>query len=104
MFSFQTLGKVSGLHTSRDGRIAYLKLQSDAVPGVDLQDDEKADAIDVACTVDLLPPGCGLGTRVQIEGSGAIAGREWIDRSKPGTRPKTIHNTRLQARSIKLAK
>jgi hypothetical protein len=104
MFSFQSIGKVTGLSTSRDGRTAYLKLHADPVPGVDLMDDEKPDVVDVACAVDLLPPGCGLGTRVQIEGSGAIAAREWLDRNKPGSKPKTIHNTRLQARSIKLAK
>ena len=104
MFTFQVVGVINGLTPSRDGRVLYLKVIGDPQQGVDLANDESPSALDIACPKDLFPAGATFATRVQIEGSGAIGGREWQDPSKPQARSKTIFNTRLQARSIKLAK
>lgn len=104
MFTFQTTGRINGMTPSRDGKIIYLKIVSDAISGVDLHKDEQVASLDVACAVDLLPPGSSIGTRVGIEGTGAISGREWRPPAAPNSRAKTIFNTRLQVRTMKLAK
>lgn len=104
MFTFQTIGRINGMTPSRDGRMIYLKLIADPVTGVDIQQDEEPDTLDLACSKDLLPAGASIDTRIHVEGSGAIAARQWRNPSQPNARLKIIHNTRLQARSIKLAK
>ena len=104
MFMFQTIGKVMGQNSSRDGRMAYLKLLSDPQEGIDIDTGETPDVLDVHIPMAMMPQGCGLGTRVAIEGTGAITVRSWTPTNQPGAKPKLIQNTRMQARSIKLAK
>jgi hypothetical protein len=104
MFTFSTVGRVNGMSPSRDNRTVYIRLIADPVVGVDLLNDEEPDTIDIAAVKDLLPPGISIDTRISIEGSGCIAARAWTDPNKPGAKSKIIHNTRLQARTIKIAK
>lgn len=105
MFSYQTIGKITGINSSRDGKIAYIDLLCDAQDRtVDLQGDETPDNLNLQCDASLLPPGTGFGTRVQVEGSGVWAAKAWTDPNKVNAKPKIIHNLRLQVRSIKLAK
>ena len=76
----------------------------DPQDGLDIDQNETPDLIDLHVPSSMVPQGCGLGTRVAVEGTGAITAREWIDPKLPGSRPKIINNTRMQARAIKLAK
>lgn len=104
MFLFQTIGKITGMNTSGDGRTAYLKVLADPQTGIDIHKDETPGVLDVHAPLDLLPQGVGLGTRIAIEGTGANTERSWTKAGDPTARPKIITNLRMQARSIKLAK
>lgn len=104
MFTFQLIGKVTSLSSSKDGKVGYVKLLCDSVDGIDLRDTEVPDIIDLQFPSSLIPAGCGLNTRLQVEGTGAITVTKWVDHKVSPPREKLINNTRMQARTMKLAK
>lgn len=104
MFTFHLIGKITSLNLSRDGKVGYAKMLCDPVAGLDLREKEEPDLIDLQYESSMMPAGTGLGTRLQIEGTGAITAVEWIDHKQVPPKSKIINNTRMQARSIKLAK